>query len=61
MIEIITEKVEMPPLNERKYTKQSLDLNGKKWTVSDGDLEIYRGDFENASLICHNLNKKFYK
>jgi len=60
MPEIILEEIAMPPIN-RKYRKHPLDLNGKQWVVKDGLEEIYRGNFENASLICYNLNKKYYK
>lgn len=62
MIEIITEKVKMPELDERRFQK---DFNGKlkRWVVIDGEdnQTIYEGNYENASLISHNLNKKHYK
>lgn len=63
MIEIITEKVDMPPSNERRYKYKHLDPNGKKWAVTDtqNNKEIYKGSYVNSSLICYNLNKKFYK
>jgi len=31
MIEIITEKVTMPPLDKRRFQKSPIDINGKKW------------------------------
>lgn len=60
MIEIITEKVEMPDLNDRRYQKL---FEGNKWMVIDthnNNSLRYKGNFENTSLACHNLNKKFY-
>lgn len=59
MIEIILHEVDMPELSERRYKKEFKD---SKWIVIDtcyNDL-VYRGNFVNASLTCHNLNKKFY-
>lgn len=63
MIEIIVESVEMPKLTERKFHKNPLDLNGKKWNVIDieTNIEVYKGNFQNASIACHNLNKKYYR
>ena len=63
MIEIIIQKVEMPDINDRRFKKDPKDMNGRKWTVTDTVQKriIYTGKFEEASLICHNLNKKFYK
>jgi hypothetical protein len=53
--------VEMPVLNKRRYQKRPLD-NPKKWVVTDTQLGeiVYRGNFENVSIACYNLNKKFY-
>lgn len=63
MVEIITEEVKMPPYDRRRYQKIAKDANGKKWDVEDTDngVIVYTGGFENASLICHNLNKKYYR
>lgn len=63
MIKIITEEVVMPDLDERRFQKNPKDCNGKKWNVDDTKQKktIYTGGFENASLICHNLNKKYYQ
>lgn len=60
MIEVITESVEMPALDKRRFQKGH---DGKNWTVEDTEVgrEIYKGSFEQASLICHNLNKKHYR
>lgn len=63
MIEITTETVDMPELDKRKYQKLK-NRNGKDiWYVFDMETEEerYVGSFENASLACHNLNKKYYK
>ena len=59
MIEIITEKVDMPKEN-RRYTKNH---NWGSWEVFDNltERKVYQGSYENASLACHNLNKKYYK
>ena len=63
MIEIIIEKVVMPPLDDCKFIKVPKDCNGNKWGVINTEisLEIYKGKFEEASLICYNLNKKYYR
>ena len=60
MTEIIVQKVEMPEVNLRRFIKTPLDLNGKKWDITDNGKEIYRGSFQNTSLICHNKNKLHY-
>jgi hypothetical protein len=61
MIEIIKEQIEMPKLSEMKFQKKC-DRLTDKWYV--GDIEsgetVYISNFENASLACHNLNKKHY-
>lgn len=63
MIEIITEHVDMPESNKRRFQYNSIDPNGKKWIVTDNQYDkiIFKGKYENAALISHNLNKKFYK
>lgn len=61
MVEIITQEVKMPPLRERKYQYKSLDLNGKNWEVLEDDIQIKKGKYQDMAIICHNLNKKFYK
>lgn len=60
MIKITTEQIEMPPLNLRRFQKES---KNNKWTVIDtNDNSIrYKGSFENVMLACHNLNKEHYK
>ena len=61
MVEIILADVKMPPLNERRYSKKVIQLG--KWGVFDKEKFpqiIYEGNYENACLICHNLNKKHY-
>lgn len=63
MIEIITKPVEMPDLDQRRFQKNPLDRDGNQWEVLDsenGNSVRYKGNFENASLACHNLNKKHY-
>ena len=42
------------------FKKHPLDLNGKKWSVREAGNEIYKGNFEDASLICYNKNKQYY-
>jgi hypothetical protein len=56
---IFEEKIEMPKKN-RRYTKQH---NWGSWEVFDNidEKKVYQGSYENASLACHNLNKKYYK
>lgn len=62
MIEIIKEYVELPKLSERKFQKQ-LDTANNKWYVLDTDSgkSVYKSNYENVSLACHNLNKKYYR
>ncbi len=60
MIEIITEPVEMPRLNDRRY--QTKVKNNKWWVVDTSDNSIrYKGKYENVAIACHNLNKKHYQ
>jgi len=63
MIEIIKEEVIMPDSNLRRFQYNPKDCNGRKWTITDTEQKriIYTGKFEEATLICHNLNKKFYR
>lgn len=60
MIQIITEKVDMPPVTERRYRKE---CKNNKWTVLDTESHTirYKGSYENVVLACHNLNKAHYK
>ena len=45
-----------------KFQKQC-DTKTNKWYVLDTDSgkSIYESNFENVSLACHNLNKKYYR
>jgi len=63
MIRIVTEKVKMPDLNKRRFQKNPKDCNGYKWVVSDTmqNRNVYEGGFEMVSIVCHNMNKNFYK
>ena len=58
MIEIITENVVMP--NKRIYQKDRIN---NQWVVRNNETNeiIYKNNFENVCLACHNLNKKYYK
>jgi len=60
MIEIITEKVEMPDLRKRKFQKE---YKNNEWVVVDAEQDtiIYGGKFEDVCLVCHNFNKKYYR
>jgi hypothetical protein len=60
MIEIITEKIEMPDLLKRRFQK---DCINNKWFVFDTEKKEvrYKGKFEDVSIACHNLNKKHYR
>lgn len=60
MIQIIIEKVVMPPLYERKYKKNYIN---NKWSVLDTEtnVTVFKGKFEDVCLAWHNLNKKHYK
>jgi hypothetical protein len=62
MVEIIVEKIKMPNIDDRKFYKKVIDLG--KLQVNDKDKfpsVVYEGNYEMASLICLNLNKKFYR
>jgi len=60
MIEIIKEDVVMPPITERRYRKK---CEKNKWFVFDTHRnEVrYNGKFDDVSVACYYLNKKFYK
>lgn len=60
MIEIITEKIEMPELSKRKFQN---DCKKNKWQVIDTETNTvrYKGKFKNVVIACHNLNKKHYR
>ena len=60
MIEIIKEKVDMPPLNDRKFQNEH---KNNKWFVLDTEtnLVVFKGKFEDVCVACHNLNKKHYR
>ena len=61
MIEIIIDKVDMPAYLDRVF--QKLSKNSRDWYVVDtrDKKTVYSGSYEDCSLACHNLNKKFYK
>ena len=63
MIQIITENVKMPNYKSRRFQINPKDCNGKKWNITDTNQNRIVGtrNFEDATLICHNLNKKYYK
>ena len=65
MIEIITEKVEMPELNKQRFQKDCKNYGSLKeeWLVIDTETNTirYKGKFEDVCLASHNLNKKFYR
>lgn len=58
---MIVETVEMPAPNLRKYKLHPLDFAGKKFKVKNGLEEVYAGNYEDSTLVCYNLNKKFYR
>ena len=60
MIEIITQKVEMPKYDERRYQKKIEGKNFIVYDTEDKNKVVYAGKYENASLACHNLNKIHY-
>lgn len=55
----------MPPINDRIYQKgiDKSEREGSKTgcVVFKGSDIVFSGGFEEASLICHNLNKKCYR
>ena len=59
MIEIITEKVEMPEPNKRKF---QIEHENNKWVVIDSETDTirFKGKFQDVSLSCLHLNKKHY-
>ena len=60
MIQIITEQIKMPPIQNRKFQK---DCKNNKWFVVDKEFDSirYKGKFEDVILACYNLNKAYYK
>lgn len=60
MIEIITEKIEMPDLDKLRFKKE---CSNNKWFVIDTETKTvrYKGKFEDVAVACHNLNKKYYQ
>ena len=62
MIEIITEKVEMPPLDKRRYQRGKC-IDPKGWEVIDTETGNVRwkGRYMESCLALHNLNKKHYQ
>ena len=60
MIQIIKDSVEMPELNKRRFQKE---FENNKWFVLDTEINkpVFKGKFEDVSLACYNLNKKFYR
>jgi hypothetical protein len=61
MIELIKEKVEMPPMEERRYQRGKC-IDPKGWEVIDTELGQVRwkGRYVESCLVLHNLNKKHY-
>ena len=63
-IEIITEEVKMPPLDEQRYQYGKISSGRGKWEVIDtmnNNQVIFKRDYQSAAIAKHNLNKKFYK
>ncbi len=62
MIEIITEEVKMPELDERRF-KRGKCVDPKGWEVIDTETGKirFKGRYIESSLALHNLNKKYYK
>lgn len=61
MINIITQKVDMPELKNRRFQKYFLN---NIWFVEDAlkkSIRYKSKNYENVSIACHNLNKKFYQ
>lgn len=60
MIEIITEKVEMPEFSKRRF---QIECKKSQWQVIDMDTDSlrYKGKYEEVVIACHNLNKKHYR
>ena len=65
MIEIITEEVEMPDVDQRRFQKECKSSGSRKeeWSVVDTETKTirYKGKFEDVCLASHNLNKDHYR
>jgi hypothetical protein len=65
MIEIITEKVEMPEIHKQRFQKECKNYGSRKeeWSVIDTEINTirYKGKFEDVCLAAHNLNKAHYR
>jgi hypothetical protein len=64
MIQIITEKIEMPHVYERRFQKRCENFGSKKekWYAIDIETQSIRleGKFQDICVAVHNLNKKHY-
>lgn len=64
MIEIITEKVEMPDVSKQRFQKECENYGSRKekWLVIDTETNTirYTGKFKDVCLASHNLNKSHY-
>lgn len=64
-IEVVKEKVEMPPIQDRrfKYTCNNGNINSYWYvydTMYDND-RMGKGKFEEMAFLCLQLNKNYYR
>lgn len=64
-IEVITEKIQMPNISERryKYTCNNGNINSF-WYVYDAFYDnkiIKKGKYQDMAFLCLHLNKNFYR
>ena len=63
-IEIITEDVKMPPLDQQRYQYGKISMGIGKWEVIDtmnNNQVVFKRDYQSAAIAKHNLNKKYYR
>ena len=63
-IEIRLDQVDMPPLDKQRYQKKCDRTKfSEPWYVLDTHINtiVYKNKFENVAVVCHNLNKNYYR
>lgn len=63
-IKVITEKVSMPKINDRKfrYTCNNGNIDSYWFVYSDNDKKnkLQKGKFDDMAFLCLQLNKNYY-
>lgn len=61
-IKVITEHVDMPTLNERRYQLFSINGSMNNWEIidSDNNRRVYKGKYDDSLFRCYYMNKAYY-